>query len=268
MAKAAAAAVDDDLTQGPDDPNATVDPDADGLDLDVDPDDEEDEEDDPAAAAEPTAAQLKADLDRANAQLRKVAAAATLVRRKAALKKDKTRTPPAATKPAPAPAQTEEQLLAALPPELKREFLAARKAAEDAQAKLAEQEEAAKEKDLHAAVNAALLESGLRLPADADEKRKTLKRIFRTLDLSGVEVDADGDLVGIEDEIDIIKDLMPTLFAPAVDPAANGAPKPKARINPGGGRQQPSGAGEKTYANTAEFLVSSEYKRRNMHKQA
>lgn len=279
MAKAAASH-DDDLNQGPD-----VDIDADDdtdMDLDVSGgDDDADSDNDTSGAGsgsepEPTVAQLKAQIIEANARAKKAAAAVALVRRQAGLKTPKTRIAPS---PSPTPATpltpakkaaaaTDEEMLAALPPELKARVLAAQTAQEAAETALAEHQEQARERDLRAAVTAALLEAGLTLSTDADEKRKTLKRVFRTLDLSEVELDVDGDLVGVEDEIEILRDLMPTLFGAT---AANGTapnPKPKARINPGGGRQQPSGAGEAKYANTAEYLISSEYKRRNQFKSA
>lgn len=269
-----AAAADDDLNQGPDsgiDPNA--DPN-DGLDLNLDSDDDPDDDDpdggagDGTGTAEPTAAQLKAQLDAANARAKQAAATVARIRRQAAVAKSKARTPagkPAATPPVPV--ATDADPLAGLTPELRAEVLAARAAKEAAETQLAEHQAAAKERDLHAAVNAALLEAGLKLPADADEKRKTLKRIFRTLDLSEVEIDSDGDLVGADDEIETLKDLMPNLFTPGAPDDANGTtPKPKAKINPGGGRQQPTGAGEQKYPSTAAWLVSPEYKRRNQFK--
>src|SRR6267154_688914 len=209
----------DDVNQGPDiDPNAGTasDDDAD-MDLDLtDSGDDPDTETDPADAAQPTVAQLTAQLQEANARAATAARAVARIRKQANLPKPKGRTPAgsAGTAPTtPRKVESDADRLAALPPEVRAELLAAREAKETAETALATANEAAAAEKLNGAVQAALAEAGLRLPEDKDARRKTHKRVLRMMDMSQIEIDGDGDLVGLEDEVDILKDMMPALFA-------------------------------------------------------
>lgn len=277
MTRAAAPHDDsDDVTQGPDiDPNAPADDDAD-MDLNL-TDSDDDDATDSTDAGQPTVAQLTQQLAEANSRAATAARAVARIRKQANLPKAKSRTPGAKTPaPAPSPTESDADKLAALPPEVRAELLAAREAKETAETALATANEAAAAEKLNGAVQAALAEAGLRLPEDKDARRKTLKRVLRMMDMSQIEIDGDGDLVGLEDEVDILKDMMPTLFAAngqstatatanggALNPANDVQPLARPKVNPGGGRRQPTGAGAVTYANTAEYLVSPEYRRRN-----
>jgi len=98
------------------------------------------------------------------------------------------------------------------------------------------------------------------------------------MDTEGITQDNEGDIVGVEDEIALVMTAVPDLFdtdslrtsaetaalangtTPKAAGGAGGAPKTK--INPGGGRQKSTDAGAKSYASTADFLLSREYRNR------
>jgi hypothetical protein len=285
-AASASAPQDDDVTQGPDNPAAAASatgPD-DDEDMDLDLDDEDDEEEDGADTdPQTTIAQLQAQLDAANERGRRAAAAAAAVRKKANLKTPRGRTPAAKAAATATAATTQatpaEDPLAGLTPELRAEVLAARKSAQDAEAKLQEREEAIRQRDLTYAVESALIAAGMKLPPaeDKDARRLALKKAYRLMDLDSIEIDEDGDIVGIDEEIELLQDLMPNLFGSDEEvlarehaaagqangtTAANGT-APRTRINVGAGGRRPAAATpkEKTYANTAEYLVSPEYRK-------
>lgn len=60
---------------------------------------------------------------------------------------------------------------------------------------------------VHAAAKAALLAAGLNVTSDA-----TMKRLLRTLDLADIDIDPDGEVSGLDEQVDQIKDAFPDLF--------------------------------------------------------
>jgi len=89
---------------------------------------------------------------------------------------------------------------------------------------------------VNAAAKAALLAAGLNDTSDAK-----IKKLLRTLDLGDIDIDEDGEVSGLDDQIDGIKDAFPELFkkdepapvtkvrAPRLDAAGknNARPAPK-----------------------------------------
>lgn len=66
---------------------------------------------------------------------------------------------------------------------------------------------------VRSAAKAAFLEAGLN---DASPER--IKRLLRMVDLDEVDVDTDGDVTGLDEQIDSVKDDYPELFRPADQP--------------------------------------------------
>lgn len=60
---------------------------------------------------------------------------------------------------------------------------------------------------VNAAAKAALLAAGLNTTGD-----KTMKRLLRTLDLADIDIDDDGEVSGLDEQIDGIKEAFPDLF--------------------------------------------------------
>lgn len=270
MAGKNAAVQDDELTQGPD--NAEEEGEENSLDLTDDVEEEEEDEDDKKdVAKQPTVAELQAALK--SAEQRAQTAARAVVRERTARKTGGVnRNGKANSKGVEDKTDAEDR--AAWPE-------AARKAVETLernQAAAEEKLEQGRAKAVDTAIRNGLINAGLTLPQgsgpESDEQRRmAFKRAIRMMDTATIEMDAEGDIVGVEDEIDQLRALLPNLFS---DDAAKteaeraalgkdpGAKKP--RINPGGGRQQSAGAGKTEYPSTAAFLISKEYRDRNRAK--
>lgn len=60
---------------------------------------------------------------------------------------------------------------------------------------------------INSAAKAALLAAGLNATSDA-----TIKRLLRTLDLADIDIDDDGEVSGLDEQIDGIKEAFPELF--------------------------------------------------------
>lgn len=94
---------------------------------------------------------------------------------------------------------------------------------------------------VNAAAKAALLSAGLSVSGDATAKNNTIKKLLRTLDLADIDIDDDGEVTGLEEQIDEIVEAFPELFkkdepapaqkvrAPRLDAAGknNAQPVPK-----------------------------------------
>jgi hypothetical protein len=265
---------DDDVTQGPDNPV-----DEDGLDLDltdtgdVDGDDEDADADGAKPAAkQPSVAELQRQLTEANARAARAAAQAVRERRarKAAGVNSKGKSIAANGAETAAASATSADPLADLSPELRKLVLDAQASRDAAQEQLAQAQAASKQRT----VEAGLREAGLKLPADADAARIAMKKVLRLIEMDDIEIDADGDLLGLDEQISLVQDALPGLFAADTGDAAavaaeraaangNGAATKKPRINPGAGGRTPAAGGPKTYASTAEYLLSKEYGQRN-----
>lgn len=89
-----------------------------------------------------------------------------------------------------------------------------RKATETAEAKY-------KPVAIRAAAKAALLEAKFQNPTD-----ERVKKMIKRLDLEDIEIDDDGDVLGLETQIDQLVEDFPELFTAPVTPAAP-APAPK-----------------------------------------
>lgn len=275
MTRAAAAAAkaeepefDDDVTQGPDKPAA--DDEENGLALDAEEEDEEEEEgDDKKAGKQPTVAELQTQLTAARA--RATAAARQVSRERQTRKAGGVNAKGKAVNGKGAEEELDPQDRSSWPE-------AARKAVEAAEAKVTAAESAQEQtraKAIDKAIKDGLIAAGLKLPEgtgqEAEDKRRlAYKRVLRQLDIERIEVDADGDIVGVEDEIALVVDLFPGMFGEdaaktAAERAAveDGLKDKKPTVNPGGGPRKPAGASDKGYASTAAFLVSPEYANRN-----
>jgi hypothetical protein len=156
---------------------------------------------------------------------------------------------------------------------------AARKAVEKLERDAAQAQDALAAANTRAvtdAIRAGLLAAGLKMPAEASEedKRKLFKRVTRMMDIESIHRDEDGDVIGVEDEISLVKDLLPDLFGDppqtaiaaerlAMSPAIPAPPKP--RVNAGGGngsgRGAPAANTPRPWRNSAEKLMSKEYKK-------
>lgn len=262
MAGKAAVVEDDDVTQGPDKPEDAETTTEDGMDLDVDGSDDEDEEDETAAGT-PTVAQLTAQLKAATDREKRANAAATAAAQRA-IKERKTRKAAGVDrngKVTAAGAETDPEDRSTWPE-------AARKAVEKSEREAAEAKErrdASTAKAVDRAIRDGLTKAGLVLPEDADEARLTLKRVMRAMDTETITVDDDGDIVGVEDEIDAVRMALPNLFSDDITKVldAKDVVDKKPRVNPGGGTRTPAaGAGNKKMS-AAEYLVSDAYKNRN-----
>lgn len=278
--KPAAAVEDDELTQGPDVvEDGDADEDENGLAVDLDDDEDGDTVEEEGAkgkaAKQPTVAQLQAQLAAATARAQSAARQVSRERqtRKAAgvNAKGKAVNGTGAEQPDPEDRSTWPE--------------AARKAVEEAEARVAASQEAAEKtrtKAIDKAIKDGLIAAGLKLPEgtgeQAEEKRRlTYKRVLRALDVDRIEMDADGDIVGVEDEIALVVDLFPGLFGEdaatlAAERAAVGEdlkdkPATKPKVNPGGGAQRPAAnAGKNQYPSTAAYLISREYANRNKNR--
>jgi hypothetical protein len=80
----------------------------------------------------------------------------------------------------------------------------------------------------HAATSA-LREAGFAFPADRDERAKKLNRALKLMDVEDVEIDDDGELLGLQDAIEELKAEWPELFR-----KADGARQRKRPGNVGG----------------------------------
>jgi hypothetical protein len=254
---------DDDVTQGPDE----IETDETGADIEPDSEDEdaEDEGDKPkpkakAATAEPqTVAELTTLLKAANARATQAS--------RAAARERKTRAAAGVDKNGKKTADK------AVDPEDRSQWPeAARKHVEKLEAEATatiEQRDKAQAAAKDKAIRDGLVAAGLRVPKDSDDARKTFKRAMRLLDADTIEIDEDGDVIGVEDEIENVKAMLPDLFgAPkAADEDEDITPTPKPRVNPGGGKQKVAVEPKSKFPSTAAYLVSSEYARRNEKQQ-
>lgn len=285
-------AFDPDLEDPPDgtDP-ATPDPaqdDEDDLELDLDDEDGDDQEEDPKGAstkkdAKPTVASLTAELEAAKKKAAQATAAAqraaaAVARERKARKaggvnrNGKQVTPTGAEKKGAGTATTaaDPEDRSAWPEAARLAVERSEREAAEAQAKV----DAATAARVTTAIEQGLLAAGLKIPkdADAETRRKIIKRATRLMDTESIAPDDDGDIVGIEDEVEQVKLILPDLFGdPPASPSPttlNDPPKPKPKVNLNGG----AGAGTqprppKAPATTAEFLLSAEYKNRRAGKQ-
>lgn len=95
---------------------------------------------------------------------------------------------------------------------------------------------------IRSAAKAAFLEAGLN---DASPDR--VKKLLRMVDLDEVDVDADGDVTGLDEQIESVKDDYPELFKPAEQPRKRATKLDAAnRQNTGDGKL--SSTGEKIAA--------------------
>jgi hypothetical protein len=250
-----------------------VDDEEDDLDLTED-DEEEDEEDDASTkttkTAKPTVAGLQKQLDAAKAREAKAIAAAVRERktRKAGgvNRNGKPVTPGGAEK------KDDPEDRSTWPEAARKAVEKAEKDSADRQADI----DAANAREVDSAIQNGLVAAGLKIPtgADAEARRKLFKRVTRIMDTESIEKDGDGDIVGVEDEIEQVKLILPDLFGdPPASPStttlvpADDKPKPKVNLNGG------SGAGTGRPANrapgsSADVLLSKEYANRNKGKQA
>ncbi|MEU9819200.1 phage scaffolding protein [Pseudonocardia alni] len=98
---------------------------------------------------------------------------------------------------------------------------------------------------VRSAAKAALLEAGLN---DASDDR--IKKLMRMIDMDDVEIDDDGDVEGLEDQIDSIKEDFPALF----EKKTEGGTRRRATRLDASGR---NGGGGPTKKSTAERLAAS-----------
>ena len=120
----------------------------------------------------------------------------------------------------------------------------AKPADDDAKAEAArvEAEKRYKPAAVRSAAKAAFLEAGLN---DASPER--VKKLLRMVDLDDVDVDGDGDVTGLDEQIESVKDDYPELFRPAEQPRKR-ATKLDAANRQTGGTDRPSSTGEKIAA--------------------
>lgn len=154
---------------------------------DVEDSDSEEEEPKPKPAAAKTAekAYKQSDIDKLTGALDKERAASKAAR--AQIRELTTQLKTATKKP------STDEAEAAL--EAAREEAAAKK------------EQELKPVVVNAAAKAALLDAGLTAKGPA-----TIKKLLRTLDLADIDVADDGEVIGLDDQIDGIKDAFPELF--------------------------------------------------------
>jgi len=95
---------------------------------------------------------------------------------------------------------------------------------------------------IRSAAKAAFLEAGLN---DASPER--VKKLLRMVDLDEVDVDGDGDVTGLDEQIESVKDDYPELFKPAEQPRKR-ATRLDASNRQTGGTDKPSSTGEKIAA--------------------
>ena len=106
----------------------------------------------------------------------------------------------------------------------------------------AEAEKRYKPVAIRSAAKAAFLEAGL---ADASPER--VKKLLRMVDLDEVDVDADGDVTGLDEQIESVKDDYPELFKPAEQPRKR-TTRLDASNRQTGGTDKPRSTGEKIAA--------------------
>lgn len=94
----------------------------------------------------------------------------------------------------------------------------------------AEAEAAYKPLIVREAAKTAFLEAGLVLPKG--KEKAAVARVVKLLDLKSVEVDEDGDVEGLEDQIADIKDEFPELFVAAGRRRGNGGGVDASASNP------------------------------------
>jgi hypothetical protein len=119
-----------------------------------------------------------------------------------------------------------------------------KKALDDAVAKAAkETEDRLKPGLVRAEAKAGLIQRGL----DPETSDARLTKLLRTLDMDDIEVDGDGGVDGLADQLDEIAADFPELFTKEEAPATK--PKPRPRIDPAGKRKpaqtQPKTSGAK-----------------------
>lgn len=148
--------------------------------------------------------------------------------------------------------------------EAERKRLAARKAtpgtrktaADDAEARAEGEVEKYRTAALRTGASAALLAAGLKV---GDDPKASARRAAKLLDLEGVELTDDGDLEGLDDAIDALRDDMPHLFKEAEEekPARRRAPAGRIDAHAGRGNRPTGGGKDKSSAERlAEALRS------------
>lgn len=98
----------------------------------------------------------------------------------------------------------------------------------------AETEGALKPVIVRNAAAAALSAAGVSLPQDKDKRSTLVKRLTSMMDLDAITVAADGELEGLEDEVELLKTLVPELFRLKKPPPAkiDGDQKPTPPAKP------------------------------------
>lgn len=190
------------------------------------PEDDEEPEEEYEAPDQESWTKTTAALEKANAEAKKWRMRAT--------GKDEKWKPPAPPKPADPPAKDEDKAP-------KVDVAAERRAAEEATA--------AKFKApmVRTAARSALEDAGLILPPGKDKRDAAFTRATRLIDMSEVDVDDDGDISGLDDQVRSIKRDYPELFA------KKGARTIDAGAGAGGNG---SGGGEKTSASKLAAMIT------------
>ena len=101
---------------------------------------------------------------------------------------------------------------------------------------------------IRAAAKAALLEANFQQPTDA-----RVKKLIKRLDFDDIEVDEEGEITGLQTQIDQLVDDFPELFTSPAAPATTPTPKPKPRgkLNPAGKKDT-----EPTFATTGDRIAA------------
>jgi hypothetical protein len=88
---------------------------------------------------------------------------------------------------------------------------------------------------IRAAAEAAFISAGVSLPQEKDQRKAKIRALLRNVDQDELTVGDDGELEGLEDQIETLKVIMPEVFravrpkAPRIDGADKGAGREKAK---------------------------------------
>ncbi|GAA1281392.1 phage scaffolding protein [Saccharothrix xinjiangensis] len=81
---------------------------------------------------------------------------------------------------------------------------------------------------IRATAKAALLAANFQRPTEA-----RVKRMIGRIDMAGIEIDDDGEVIGLDEEIERLQEELPELFTPPAEPAPPATAKRRpTRINP------------------------------------
>ncbi|MEV8439154.1 hypothetical protein AB0425_17405 [Actinosynnema sp. NPDC051121] len=138
--------------------------------------------------------------------------------------------------------------------EMRKERRAAEATGDDDEAeRLRKAEEAAaaryKPVAVKAAAKAALLEANFQKPTE-----ERVKKIIKRLDLEEIDIDDDGDVIGLQDQIDQLVADFPELFtapAEAVTTTTTTKPRAKGKLSPAGKKDT-----EPTFATTGDRIAA------------